>query len=464
SADDASRHDDYIASYHRGNPPKVIGIGREVIGRRKDATTFPLHLSVGEAKFPGGHLFTGILRDLTQVKQLEREFLQSQKMEVVGRLASGIAHDFNNLLMGITGCAEMALTHLDDDHPARAPIDSLCRASSRGGALVRRLLSFSSKPLNHKQATDVGHLVRELGPMLERILGENVALNLVAPPDPIWVRCAEGEVEQVLMNLVINARHAMPRGGRIDLEVHAPTKESELAQLVVRDTGCGMDAETQSRVFEPFFTTREGGEGTGLGLSTVYGIVERSGGSIELWSRPGEGTCFRVFFPLAQAPAEVQEPVTGSPAEATHILIVEDDDLVRMTLRYYLEKHDYKVHEAASGETALEILQTPGTPITVLVTDMVLPGISGSDLSRKTAKKDLATVFMSAYDPEHLRREGAITARDVAINKPFGEQELLDAIARARAARVVLEPRESPGATAAIHEAQARKPLTRDHR
>jgi len=294
-------------------------------------------------------------------------------------------------------------------------------------------LSFSSKPRNEQQTTDLGNLVGELGPMLERILGKNISLVVVRPPEPVWVCCAEGEVEQVLMNLVINARHAMPTGGRIDLEVHAPTNASALAQLVVRDTGCGMDAKTQEHVFEPFFTTREGGEGTGLGLSTVYGIVERVGGTIDLWSSPGEGTCFRVFFQPIQAPTETREATPSRPADATHVLIVEDDDLVRMTLRYYLEKHDFKVHEAADGETALQTLEAPNTPIAVLVTDMVLPGISGADLSRKSANKSLATVFISAFDPEHLRREGAISAGDVAINKPFGEQELLDAIARARA-------------------------------
>lgn len=430
---DASRHDGYIQSYRGGGQAKIIGIGRDVTGLRKDGTTFPLHLSVGEARFPGGRLFTGILRDLTRVKQLEREFLQAQKMEAVGRLASGIAHDFNNLLMGISGCADMALEHLPPDHAACSYIDDLRRASRRGGALVRRLLSFSRRPPEETQACDLVDLVFELGPMLERLIGENITLTRELPQQPVWVRCGAGQVEQVLLNLVVNARHAMSDGGRLDLEVNV---DDPMAVLVVRDTGCGMDEETRSHAFEPFFTTRGEGEGTGLGLSTVYGIVDRVGGSIAVESEIGKGSCFRIRFPTCPAPS-------GSPAEsrpkprqtAATVLIVEDDTLVRMTLRHYLEKHGFTVSEAADGETALDLLQQPGCPVTVLVTDMILPGMTGAELASKSAENQLATVYMSAHDPEYLRAEGKIQDGDITINKPFSEGELLQAIERARALR-----------------------------
>ncbi len=428
---DASRHDRYVRAYRQGGPAKIIGSGREVVGKRKDGTTFPLHLSVGEAKFPGGCLFTGILRDLSRVKQLEREFLQAQKMEVVGRLASGIAHDFNNLLMGVTGCADMALEHLAPDHPAHHYIDELRRASSRGGALVRRLLSFSRRPHDEKEVTDLADLVRELGPMLERLLGEDIELRRDIPDTPLWIRCEEGQAEQVLMNLVVNARHAMKHGGHLDLEVHV---HEHSAALVVRDTGCGMDEQTQRRVFEPFFTTRGDGEGTGLGLSTVADIVERVGATIELESRLGEGTCFKICF--ARAPAAVPEVEALQPQPlqlATTVLVVEDDNLVRLTLRHYLEKNGFDVCEASDAETALQHLNAPESPISVLLTDMVLPGMSGTELVKHVPSDGLAVVFMSAYDPEHLRQEGKIGETDIAINKPFGEAELLRAIEQARA-------------------------------
>ncbi|MCA9695700.1 MAG: response regulator, partial [Myxococcales bacterium] len=404
-------------------------------GRRRDGSTFPMHLSVGEARFPGGRLFTGIVRDLSRVKQLEREFLQAQKMEAVGRLASGIAHDFNNLLMGIAGCADIALDRLPEEHDAHEPIDEVRRAARRGGAIVRKLLEFSRVQQGEPVVSDLAAVVAELEPMLIMLLGEDVGLLVTTGSRPTFVRSDPGWLEQILMNLVVNARHAMPDGGSLEIVVDVADNDST-ALLVVRDSGCGMDEATQARAFEPFFTTRGDGEGTGLGLSTVYALVRRCGGTITLESQVGVGTRFTIRLPLVDKPAE--SPASGPHPQAdgqgVTVLVVEDEKLIRLTMRHYLVKHGFRVLDAADGEEALRIAREAGERIAVLVTDMTLPGISGATLAMKLAREDLALVYTSAYHPEELVNAGKLMATDVAINKPFSERDLLAAIQQARSA------------------------------
>ncbi|MCA9689704.1 MAG: PAS domain S-box protein [Myxococcales bacterium] len=427
---DRDHHDEYLRAYLSGQPPRIIGKGREVVGQRKDGTTFPLHLSVGEARFPGGRLFTGILRDLSEVKQLEREFLQSQKMEAVGRLTSGIAHDFNNLLMGIIGCADMALAELEPDTSTRKNIEDLRGAAQRGAAIVRNLLKFGRRSIEQAVVVDLCALLGDLKPMLTRLLGEDVELEVSIPSAPALVRWDTGQLEQVVMNLVVNARHAMPDGGRLTISVR---DDAGWLLLQVTDTGCGMDEATLARIFEPFFTTRTG-DGTGLGLSTARGLIERAGGSITVESAPGQGTTFSIRLPRAKAPEapKPRRPPTTTAAavttQAARVLVVEDEKLVRLTVRHYLEKAGYQVLEAGDGERAM--MTANQEAFDVLLTDMTLPGISGQELaSALTARlPTLPVIFMTAHEPEDLRASGRLPEQSVALKKPFDESELVEAI------------------------------------
>ncbi|MCB9754053.1 MAG: PAS domain S-box protein [Myxococcales bacterium] len=430
---DREQHGRYIQSYLSGGPRRIIGVGREVIGRRKDGSEFPLHLSVGEARIGGERLFTGILRDLTSVKKLEREFLQAQKMEAVGRLTSGIAHDFNNLLMGIIGCSDMALEHLKQGPSleAREHVETLREAARRGSAIVAKLLAFSRKSPDESIVLDLNTLVDDTQRMLTGLLGADVELRVTTAPTPAWVRAHSGQLEQVLMNLIVNARHAMPNGGQLHLTV---TVEDDVITLAVRDTGCGMSREVQAKVFEPFFTTRGEAEGTGLGLSTAYAIIHGCGGTIELESELGVGTRFIIRLPLAPTPPSV--PAGAEPRAVEHprsntILVVEDDDLVRMTIRHYLSKNGFKVIEARSGADAGRHLERASEPSpALLLTDMVLPDTSGDALAREIQSRcpEINIVYMSAHDRQYLIENGRIAADALTLEKPFSEPQLLATI------------------------------------
>ncbi len=431
---DRERHARYVSNYLDGGPKRIIGIGREVTGRRKDGSEFPLHLSVGEARVGDEVLFTGILRDLTAVKKLEREFLQAQKMEAIGRLTSGIAHDFNNLLMGIIGCSDMALEHLRKPgrSPAREHVEALREAARRGSSIVAKLLAFSRKSPDKTIVLDLNELVDDTQRMLSGLLGADIRLTVSRADAPAWVRAHSGQLEQVLMNLIVNARHAMPDGGALDIGVQ---RAGGRVSLTVRDTGCGMTPEVQAKVFEPFFTTRGETEGTGLGLSTAYAIIVGCGGSIELESEPGVGTTFVVDLPRAPAPERVDSPEARQPKPIPRnrrILVVEDDDLVRMTIRHYLTKNDFQVLEARNGAEAQQHMESEDA-LALLLTDMVLPDASGDTLARQFRANSPGTsvVYMSAHDRQHLIETGRVAADALTLEKPFSEPQLLEVIENA---------------------------------
>ncbi len=431
---DREQHSRYVNSYLNGGPRRIIGIGREVTGRRKDGSEFPLHLSVGEARVGDEVLFTGILRDLTSVKKLEREFLQAQKMEAVGRLTSGIAHDFNNLLMGIIGCSDMALEHIrQTPSPAREHVEALREAARKGSAIVAKLLAFSRKSPEETIVLDLNTLVDDTQRMLSGLLGADIRMIVKKASGPAWVRAHSGQLEQVLMNLIVNARHAMPDGGKLEIGVKLA---GGTVVLTIRDDGCGMAPEVQAKAFEPFFTTRGETEGTGLGLSTVYAIIIGCNGSILLDSELGVGTTFTIEFPLAPEPARIESPqeqkLKTAPRNRT-ILVVEDDDLVRMTIRHYLVKNDYQVYEARNGAEARQHMNgalASDEALALLLTDMVLPDASGDALARqiRASSPRTSVVYMSAHDRQHLIETGRVAADALTLEKPFSEPQLLSII------------------------------------
>jgi two-component system, cell cycle sensor histidine kinase and response regulator CckA len=364
-------------------------------------------------------------------RRLEEQLRQSQKMEAVGRLAGGIAHDFNNLLMVIMGHGELLRRSLDANDPRLRKVQHVMGASERAARLVRQLLAFSRKQVMETRVLDLNTLVSDTARMLRPLLGEDV--KVVARLDPVLgrVRVDPAQIEQVLMNLAVNARDAMPTGGTITLEtadVRVPASgeaaPARHAALTVRDTGLGMDEKTRAQAFEPFFTTKAGTGGTGLGLSMVYGIVQQSGGHIAVESAPGRGSCFRILLPCAEGPGEANEaaPVAAAPpAGGETVLVVEDEPTIRALACEMLESHGYLTLGAGSGEEALGLAVRHAGPIHLLLADVVMPGLAGPALAERFAvvRPYARVLFMSGYAGDDLARHGL--ADDVLqfVPKPF---------------------------------------------
>ena len=363
-------------------------------------------------------------RDVTDERQLREQLLHSQKLEAVGRLAGGIAHDFNNLLTAIGGYSHFLADGFDDDDPRRDDALEIVRASDRAAALTGQLLAFSRRQVLLAEVLDLAEVVGGLESLLSRLLGEGVELSTSVEPD-CRVRADRGQLEQVITNLALNARDAMPSGGSVELAVRRIDGEVE---LTVADSGIGMDAETIEHAFEPFFTTKGPGKGTGLGLATVYGIVTQTGGEISIDSRPGEGSTFRVVLPLSPDPAAVpvvREERAVAPTGTEGVLVAEDEQTIRRLVAEVLERSGYKVFAAANGDEALRLLEQHVGEIDLLLTDVVMPGMSGPDLARaaSTVKPSLRVLFTSGYTNEP---DEAFDDPDVAfIGKPFSPQALV---------------------------------------
>jgi PAS domain S-box-containing protein len=363
-------------------------------------------------------------RDVTDQRLLQEQLLQSQKLEAVGRLAGGVAHDFNNLLTAIGGYSRFLVAGFDDDDPRREDALEIVRASDRAAALTGQLLAFSSRQVLLTEVLDLGEVVGGLENLLSHVLGESVGLSTSIEPG-CRVRAARGQVEQVITNLALNARDAMPAGGTVELAVRRVDGGVELS---VCDSGVGMDPETISHVFEPFFTTKHAGKGTGLGLATVYGIVTQSGGEISIASELGEGSTFRVLLPLSAEDTTVPVEREERPVERTGtegVLVAEDEDTIRRLVGEVLRRNGYKVFAAPNGDEAIRLLGEHEGEIDLLLTDVVMPGMSGPDLARAASKlkPSLRVLFTSGYADEEFEDQ------DVQfIGKPFSPHALVSKV------------------------------------
>jgi two-component system cell cycle sensor histidine kinase/response regulator CckA len=376
--------------------------------------------------------------DITDRKQLEEQLRQAQKMEAVGRLAGGIAHDFNNLLMVIQGYSDLLVERLPGGDPLRRNAEQIQMASQRASSLTRQLLAFSRKQMLAPKILNVQSVVAEMEKILRRLIGEDIQLETSSAPDLGLVKADRSQIEQVILNLAVNARDAMPQGGRLTIETanveldssysHPPAVLSpgRYVMLAVTDNGCGMDAETQAHVFEPFFTTKEKGKGTGLGLATVYGVVKQSGGYVWVYSEPGRGTSFKIYLPRIEETAvpasrdgksDMQIPERGSET----ILLVEDEKGVRELAREYLASSGYTVIEAEDGHTALELAAMHVGPIHLLLTDVVMPGISGRELAERVSqiRPGIKIIYMSGYTDQAVVHHGILQNDAVLLQKPF---------------------------------------------
>src|SRR5713101_6696752 len=405
---------------------------------RKDGSSVIVHLSGrairGERNAIFFELFT---EDVTERRALEQQLRQAQKMEAVGRLAGGIAHDFNNLLMVISGYCEFLLERIGSDAALRGPVQEIANAAERATALTRQLLAFSRKQMLAPKVVNLNAIVTENLKMLGRMIGEDIDLVMVAGAEIGAARADPGQIEQVIMNLAVNARDAMPHGGTLNIEtanvtldeeyarLHAPVTPGEYVMLAVSDTGVGMEAETQSHIFEPFFTTK-GLKGTGLGLSTVYGIIQQSGGYIWVYSEPGKGTSFKIYLPRMSATGEAIAPepsVTSTkPEQALEtILLVEDESSLRHLARQYLENQGYTVLEAADGAAAIEISNAHPGLIHLLLTDVIMPGMNGRELARRVSavRPETEVLYISGYTENAIAHNGMLEEGIALLQKPF---------------------------------------------
>ena len=371
----------------------------------------------------------GIFRDTTERKHLEEQYLQAQKLESVGRLAGGVAHDFNNLLTVILGYCDVVLTALPENDPLRPRMEEIQIAGERAASLAAQLLAFSRKQIVQPEVLCLNAVVERMTRILQRVIGEDIELTTELDPDLGRVRMDPVQVEQVLMNLAVNSRDAMPRGGRLRIATRNLGNPPGLppgrySAFEVKDTGCGMDRETQERIFEPFFTTKEKSKGTGLGLSTVYGIVQQNGGDIRVESEPGRGTTFTVRLPTVTEALEERTPA-AKPREARGgretVLVVEDDEVIRSLIREVLEGSGYTVLEADRGAEALRLSEKKEGPIQLLIADVVMPGISGPEVAGHLARyrPEMKVLYISGYTDDKVGRHGIQDSGAAFLQKPF---------------------------------------------
>ena len=418
-------------------------LGAEKQRLRKDGSLIDITLWTAPLRNPAGDLVgvMGIYADVTESKQLEEQFRHAQKMEAVGRLAGGIAHDFNNILTVITGYGEMVAERTAGDPVMNEEIQEILRAAEHASALTGQLLVFSRRHVMRQESIDLNMVVAKIERMLRRIIGEDIELAAAPGPELARVRADSAQIEQVIMNLVVNARDAMPNGGRLTIETanveldaayarsHAGVKEGAYVMLAVSDTGKGIAPEVRTRLFEPFFTTKERGKGTGLGLSTVYGIVKQSGGEIWVYSEPGKGTSFKIYLPRVGDTGLVEvRPIEPAPAERGQetVLLAEDEPGVRALARDVLRQRGYQVLESMDVDDALRICREHPSQIDLLLTDVVMPVMSGRELAERAAeiRPDIKVLYMSGYTDNIVVHHGVTSIDRHFLQKPFTPRTL----------------------------------------
>jgi PAS domain S-box-containing protein len=393
--------------------------------------------------------YEGTVEDITEHRRLADQLRQATKMEAVGRLAGGVAHDFNNLLMVIQGHTDIIQMRSDAADPACKSVQAIKKAAQTAASLTRQLLAFSRMQMIQPKVLDLNQAVVEMGKMLPRLIREDIELS-IKPGASLWrVKVDQGQLEQVILNLAVNARDAMPQGGKLILETRNVELDSNYAashsasvipgkyvMLAVTDNGQGMDSQTQEHIFEPFFTTKELGKGTGLGLATVYGVVKQSGGWIWVYSEPAKGTTFKIYLPKVEEPAEAHQPRksdAGLPRGAETILLVEDQESVRELAREALRAHGYNILEASDGSDALRIVESYQGKIELLLTDVVMPRIGGRELAAQLATRfpQLRVIYMSGYAEYGVKGHGILHENAILLQKPFSMSDLLRQVRQA---------------------------------
>lgn len=426
----------------------------EILNYRKDGTPFwnalsvdPVHNEVGAPEY-----LVGVLNDITHRMRLENQLRHSQKMEAVGRLAGGVAHDFNNLLTVISGYSDLILAAPEDEENVRESARFISEAGSRAAALTQQLLGFSRQSMLKPEILNINIAIAESGKLLRRLLGSDIEFATVLHPSLHQTKVDPGQLDQVLMNLAINARDAMPDGGKLTIEssnvllndeyaaTHLDCKTGPHVMLAVSDTGCGMKPDVVARIFEPFFTTKEKGKGTGLGMATVFGIVQQSGGCIHVYSEPGHGTTFKIYLPAVAGPAPaVDDTAARLGIRGTEtILLVEDDERIRELALASLERFGYTILTATGGDDALRVVENHNNGVDLLLTDVVIPNFSGAELAARIQLlyPAIRVLFMSGYTDDAVIRLGLLHGTVSFIQKPFGQVDL------ARKVREVLDAEE----------------------
>jgi PAS domain S-box-containing protein len=410
--------------------------------RKKDGTVIDVEITAHELTFYGRPAQMVLAYDVTERRVLEEQLRQSQKMEAVGQLAGGVAHDFNNLLTVITGYSDLTMRRLDHESPFRSSLEEIKKAGERAASLTRQLLAFSRKQVLQPKILQLNAIVADVDKMLRRLIGEDIDPLTLLEPSLGQIKADPGQIEQVILNLAVNARDAMPQGGKLTIETrnvyldnqyarrHTAIQPGNYVMLAVSDTGCGIDAETQVRMFEPFFTTKEQGKGTGLGLSTVYGIVRQSGGHLWVYSEVGKGTTFKIYLPRVDDVTEMdvaRDSLTELPQGRETVLLTEDEAQVRQMIRMILEMSGYRVLEAASGEEALILYKQHEGQIDLIMTDVVMPGMSGRELaeSLEDLHPGIKVLYISGYTDDAIVRHGLLDQEIAFLQKPFTPDALM---------------------------------------
>ncbi|WP_295133770.1 PAS domain-containing sensor histidine kinase [uncultured Reyranella sp.] len=445
--DTMREHDQYLRNYQTTGIRKIIGISREVVGQRKDGTTFPMHLAVGEAMHLGEPIYVGIIRDLTERNQVEAQLRQSQKMEAVGQLTGGLAHDFNNILMLISINVE-ALLEQDVSVRTRDRLEQIEKSAARAAELTQQLLAYSRRQPLRPNLTNLNELVLATSKLLRRTLGEDIEIEPILAED-LWITNVDRtQLETTLVNLSLNARDAMPGGGKLVIETRNIVLDQDYvaqnpdvaagpyAMLAVTDTGTGIPQDALEKVFEPFFTTKEVGRGTGLGLSMVYGFIKQSNGHIKIYSELDRGTSIKMYLPRADGTAAQEAPADAPslPLGSESLLVVEDNADVRARICEILRGLGYAVDEAADGTVGLAKFEAARRPYDLLLTDVVMPGaIGGKALADAVASRwpETPVVFMSGYAQDAITHQGRLDAGVRLLAKPFRRHELAQMIRQA---------------------------------